>query len=695
MKPCKSPGRLGPAFVLFLATTALSVTLHADEGMWTVHDFPSEAVERRHGVKIGPEWLGQVQHATVRLDGGCTGSLASPEGLVLTNNHCVWGCVRNLSTDEVNLSETGFLAETREAERQCPGYRVSVLQEGEDITRKVRDATAGKPEAEANAARKAALSTLEAECEAESGLSCESVSLYNGGEYFLYKYRRYEDVRLVFAPELPIAAFGGDPDNFNFPRWNLDMSFLRVYEDGKPAETPTYFPWRAEGAKDGEPVFVSGHPGNTDRLMTVAELENRRSDYLPTQLIYYSEFRGRMLEWARTSDEAARQVQQRILGYENGIKVWRNQLKSLADADQMARKLEAEKALREAIMSDSELAAAYGSAWDDVERSIVAWNTMADEYRFIEDGKGLQGSLARWAKTLVRGTAEREKPSAERLRAYRDTALPGVEQRLFAARPVSDGFETLSLSFSLDKLREQLGPDHEVVKAVLGKESPRTLAERLVAETKLADPEFRKSLWEGGTEAVAASDDPMIVLVRTIEPEALKLRKRFDDEVEAPRNQASEKIAQARFAILGKTVYPDATFTLRVTYGAVDGWMEKGADVFPFTTMGRTFERATGEDPFRLPESWLNAKDRLDLDTRFNFTATTDIIGGNSGSPVINADAELVGLAFDGNIHSIAGGYWFDEKVNRTVSVHVAAMLEALEVIYGAENLLRELEIRE
>ncbi len=675
--------------LFFLPATAAV----ADEGMWTLHDFPSEAVESRYGADIGTDWLDRVQGATVRLDGGCTGSFASPQGLVLTNNHCVWGCVRNLSTDDENLSETGFLAENHAAERQCPGYRVSVLQESEDITRKIREATAGKSETEANEARKAALSTLEAECEEQGDLSCESVNLYHGGEYFLYKYRRYEDVRLVFAPELTIAAFGGDPDNFNFPRWNLDMSFLRVYENGEPAETPVYFPWRAGGAEDGEAVFVSGHPGRTDRLLTVAELESRRNDYLPTQLIYYSEFRGRMLEWAQSGDEAARQVQQRILGYENGIKVWRNQLKSLADPGQMARKLNDERALRQAVADDPELAAAFGGAWDDVERAIAAWSTMADEYRFIEDGKGLQGSLAGWAKTLVRGTVEREKPNAERLRAYRDTALPGVEQRLLAERPVSDGFETLSLSFSLDKLREALGPDNEVVKAVLGKDSPRTLAQRLVGETRLADADFRKSLWEGGAAAVATSDDPLIVLMRTVEPFALDLRKRFDDAVEAPLTQASEQIARARFATLGKSVYPDATFTLRVTYGAVDGWMEKGRDVFPFTTMGRTFERATGEDPFRLPASWLDAKERINPDTRYNFSSTTDIIGGNSGSPVINAEAELVGLAFDGNIHSIAGGYWFDEKVNRTVSVHVDAMLEALEVIYGADHLLEELEL--
>jgi len=675
---------------LFLATDPA----WADEGMWTVHDFPSGAVAERYGASIGPEWLARVQRATVRLDGGCTGSFSSATGLVLTNNHCVWGCIRNLSTDEENLSETGFLAASREQERQCPGARVSVLNGYEDITAAVAEATAGKSETEANAARKAALSRLESECETAGDLSCESVSLYHGGLYFLYKYRRYDDVRLVFAPELPIAAFGGDPDNFNFPRWNLDMSFLRVYEDGKPAATPDFFPWRAAGADEGEAVFVSGHPGSTDRLLSVAELQSLRSDYLPQQLIYYSELRGRMLEWAQTSPEAARQVQQRILGYENGIKVWRNRLSSLADQEQMARKVEAEQALRAAVAEDAELAAAYAGAWDDVERALAAWQTMADDYRYVEGGKGFQGSLFGWAKTLVRGTNEVQKPNEERLRTYRETALPRVEQRLFAATPVDPGFETLLLSFSLDKLREALGPDDPVVRQVLGKQSPRALAGQLVTDTRLADPAFREELWQGGPEAVAASDDPMIALARTVEPYARALRQRYDDEVEAPMNQANERIAQARFAVLGTGVYPDATFTLRVTYGAVEGWVEKGEPVYPFTTMGRTFERATGEDPFRLPQSWLDAREQIDPETRYNFVSTTDIIGGNSGSPVIDAEAELVGLAFDGNIHSIAGNYWFDQRVNRTVSVHTAAMLEALETIYGAEALLRELEVR-
>jgi hypothetical protein len=687
-------GHRGPAlaFSLLLVLLASGSAL-ADEGMWTLDDFPAQAVKDRHGVTIGNDWLYRVQRSTVRLDGGCTGSFASPDGLVLTNNHCVWGCVRNLSTNEKNLSNEGFLATTTEQELQCPGMRLSVMHASEDITGKVREETAGMDEVAANQARKALLSRLESECEASGDLSCETVNLYHGGQFFLYKHKRYEDVRLVFSPELAIAAFGGDPDNFNFPRFNLDMSFLRAYEDGKPASTPNYFPWRADGAAEGEAVFVSGHPGSTDRLLTVSELDHTRRYSLPFRLELYAEYRGRLLEWGQTGEDAARQVQQRRLNVENALKVWRNQLRSLMDPVQMKRKIDAENALKAAVMADPKLQDAYGNAWHEASRAIANYQQFYERYQLVENQWGVQGMLYYLAHTLVRATAEMEKPNEERLRAYSDSALPRVEQRMLADAPVHKGREQLKLTFSLDKLLERLGPDDPVIHAVIGKESPRALATRLVEGTQLHDAAFRKALWQGGAAAVQASDDPMIEFARRVEPFARELLEQYMEQVEAPLSQASEQIARARFAVLGKDVYPDATFTLRVTYGAVQGWNEKGRDITPFTQMGRVFERETGQDPFVVPPSWHQAIDRLALDTRYNFVSTTDIIGGNSGSPVINAQGELVGLAFDGNIHSIAGGYWFDESLNRTVSVHVAAMLEALKTIYGAENLVDELSV--
>ena len=678
-----------------IAMTVLCSSAIADEGMWTIDNFPTDRIQERYGVTIDEDWLRSAQLATTRLENGCTGSFSSSDGLILTNNHCIWGCIRNLSTAERNLSDEGFMAATREEELRCPGQQISVLVDLSEVTDQIAEATRGLDDAAANEARKAALTELESECEEASGgeLNCEAVALYNGGQYFIYEYKRYDDVRLVFAPELDIAAFGGDPDNFNFPRWCLDMSFLRAYEDGEPASTPNFLEWRQAGPEAGEPVFISGHPGSTDRLLTMSQLRMLRDVNYPNWLLRYSEFRGRMLAWANTSDEAARIVQQSILGIENGIKVRRNLLRALHNDAQMAEKERAEQALRAAVEADPELRAAYGSAWDLIDGAIAAHRNMYEEHLFIESAAGLQGDLFAYARTIVRGTAERELPNAERIRSYTDASLPQVEQYLFAARPVSREYERLRLGFSLDKMREWLGPDSVYVHRILGTESPASLAANLVDNSQLDDPEFRRSLWEGGKSAVMESDDPMVRLALAIDGDARALRQRYEETVEAPRVRGEEMIADARFRIYGTDTYPDATFTLRVTYGAVEGWEERGEAVEPFTQTNRLFERTTGQRPFMLPPSWQRAREELDSDTPFNFVATTDITGGNSGSPIVAADGSLVGLAFDGNIHSIAGNYWFDESINRTVGVNTAIMLEALEVVYGADHLIEELTV--
>ncbi|MBT8083488.1 MAG: S46 family peptidase [Gammaproteobacteria bacterium] len=681
--------RIFPTLVL----VPLCAVAAADEGMWTLDNFPADAVAEKYDVSIDDRWLRNAQLATTRLESGCTGSFASANGLVLTNNHCTWSCIRNLSTAERNLSDEGFMARARDEELRCPGQQISVLVDFEDVTDKIASATQGMDEADANEARKAESTRLEAACEAaaDGERHCEAVKLYNGGQYFIYEYQRYDDVRLVFAPELDIAAFGGDPDNFNFPRWCLDMAFLRAYEDGKPAKTPNYLRWRASGPDAGEPVFITGHPGSTDRLLTVAQLKFQRDVTLPLWLLRYSELRGRMMAWKNTSDAAARTVQQRILGYENAIKVRRNELKALQTDYMIERKAAGEQAMRDAVAADPKLAAAYGEAWDLIERSLAAHRNFYEEHLFIESSAGLSGELYYYAKTIVRGTAEREKPNDERIRAYTDAALPGLEQSLFAARPVDKDFEEVQLTFSLEKMREWLGPDSQWVHLILGKEAPDALAARLVAGSKLDDPAYRRKLWEGGVEAVAASDDPLVRLAARVDPGARDLRKRYEDEVEAPRVRGEQMIADARFRLYGTDTYPDATFTLRVTYGAVEGWQERGDTIEPFTRTARLFERATGQAPFRLPESWSRAREDLDPETPFNFVATTDITGGNSGSPMIAADGALIGLAFDGNIHSIAGDYWFDGSVNRTVGVNTAIMLEAMKTVYGAGHLVDEL----
>ncbi len=674
---------------------SVPVAVPADEGMWTIDNFPADVVANRYGVDVTDDWLRAAQLATTRLENGCTGSFASPDGLILTNNHCVWSCVRNLSTDERNLSNEGFFAESSDEEMQCPGQQVSVLVGFDEVTDDVQGAAADLPDAEANEARKAALTRLESDCEEEADgeLRCEAVSLYNGGQYFIYRYRRYGDVRLVLAPELDIAAFGGDPDNFNFPRWSFDMSFLRAYEGGKPAVTPHYFSWRDSGPRAGEPVFITGHPGSTSRQLTLSQLKLLRDVVYPLWLIRYAELRGRMLAWQDTSDAAARAVQQRILGIENGLKVRRNELKALLNDEMMAQKAAQERELREAVAADPRLAGRYGEAWALIDDAVQAHRNMFEEHLFIEGAAGFNSDLFGYARTIVRGTAERLKPNEARLRAYTDTALPRVEARLFAERPVDKEYDKLTMTFSLEKLREYLGPDSKYVKMVLGNASPKEMAAGLVEGSRLDDPEIRQQLWEGGVEAVEASDDPMIQLALAIDGDARALRKRYEDLVEAPIARGEEMIADARFAIYGTDIYPDATFTLRVTFGAVEGWQERGETVEPFTRTRRLFERATGERPFLVPDSWLRAREELDPETPFNFVATTDITGGNSGSPIIAADSALVGLAFDGNIHSIAGSYWFDPSLNRTVGVDSAIMLEALKKVYGAERLLRELTV--
>ncbi len=685
--------------LLFVFLACAGQTALADEGMWTVDNFPGDTVRETYGATIDQAWLDRVRLSTVRLEGGCTGSFVSPEGLVLTNHHCVRRCISDVSTAEDDVQKAGFVAATRADERPCPASQLSVLMGYEDVTDEVAAAIAGKSEQEANELRKQTLTRLEQSCEeaaVEAGepRSCEAVNLYKGGQYFIYRYRRYSDVRLAFVPEGDIAHFGGDPDNFNFPRWSMDMALLRAYEDGAPAMTPQYLRWRREGAKENEAVFISGHPGSTQRLLTMAELRFLRDKTIPNWLLRFSELRGRMIQYAELGPEQARFVKEPLLQIENAIKVRRNQLFALFDEDVLARKAAQEDALRAAVAADPALAGPHGGAWDEIAAALDRHRDFYEEWLFAEQGAAFSSVLFNYARDLVRVAAEREKPNTERLREYTDAALPRLEQVTTAPRPLDPELEALRLTFSLEKMREWLGPDDVFVKTVLGDDSPQSRAAALVAGTRLTDPEARRALWDGGAAAIAASEDPMIVLARDIDPYARELRERYDDEVEAPIESASEEIARARFAIEGTSTYPDATFTLRVTYGAVQGWVEKGEKVEPFTTARRLYERATGEAPFALPPRWVGALDRIGPDTRFNFVSTLDITGGNSGSPIIDADANLVGLAFDGNIHSLVGSYYYDPALNRAVGVHPAIMARALETIYEAGRLVEELGLR-
>jgi hypothetical protein len=679
-------------FLLVLACVAALPAL-ADEGMWTFDNFPSNTVKQHYGADITPAWLDHVRLSTIRLT-NCTASFVSPEGLILTNHHCVETCLAELSSKDKSMVERGFAAADRNAEQRCPAQLADVLVGTEDITDAVSKAIAGLSDTAANDARKRTLTTLEQACEqasakAKSGkLRCQAVTLYQGGQYFLYKYKRYDDVRMVFAPEADIASFGGDPDNFQFPRWSLDFSMLRAYENGKPAVTPIYLQIKFDGPAADQLVFVAGHPGSTARLQTRAQLEFDRNMPLPITLMRAAELRGRFIQFATTNPADDRIVQAPLNSLQNAIKVRRKELDALNEDTLLTGKSEAEERLR--------ASAHIGGTdpWHEIESASVRERALYLQYTFLESGAGFNSGLFRDARLLVRGADERTKRNIDRLREFTDASLPFIQRELFARVPVYPELEVLTLSFSLERMREWLGPDHPVIRKLLSKESPESLATRLIAETKLDDSEVRKQLWQGGKAAVDASLDPMIVFARAVDADARSIRKRFDDEVEAPIAAAAQRIAAARFRAYGTNVYPDATFTLRLNYGTVQGWVEDGKPVEPFTHLDRAFERATGASPFKIPASWISVKDKLDMRTPFCISTNNDIVGGNSGSPLIDADGRIVGLMFDGNIHSIAGRYWFDAANNRAIAVHPAIIREALDKVYGARSLLTELNAK-
>lgn len=679
-------------FLLLLACAAV-LPAFAEEGMWTFDNFPSNDVKQHYGADITPAWLDHVRLATVRLS-NCTASFVSPEGLILTNHHCVESCLAELSSKDKSLVELGFAAANRPSEQRCPAQIADVLLSSENVTETVSKSVAGLSTTRANEARKKTLTTLEQSCEQASAklrtgkLKCQVVTLYQGGQYFLYRYKRYDDVRLVFAPEADIASFGGDPDNFQFPRWSLDFSILRAYENDKPAQTPNFLAINFSGPSANELVFVSGHPGSTARLQTRAQLQFNRDISLPITLLRASELRGRFIQFGKINPADERIVEAPLNSLQNGIKVRRKQLDALNDDSLLEDKTAAEQKLRLLAHLDGT------DPWREIETATERERVLYLPYTFIENAAGFNSSLFRDARLLVRAADERRKANTDRLREFTDSSLPAMQRELFASVPAYPELEVLTLSYSLERMREWLGPDHPVVRRLLSQESPDALAARLIAETKLDDAAVRKQLWQGGKAAVDASLDPMILLARALDVDARAIRKDYENEVEAPVASSAERIAAARFKAFGTNVYPDATFTLRLNYGTVQGWVENGTPVEPFTHLARAFERATGASPFKIPDSWMKVKDKLDMQTPFCISTSSDIVGGNSGSPLIAADGRIVGLMFDGNIHSIAGSYGFNAANNRAIAVHPAIIREALDKVYDAQSLLAELNAK-
>jgi hypothetical protein len=569
--------------------------------------------------------------------------------------------------------------------------QAEILTSIADVTDRVNAGTAGKTGGEYVKARDAAIAAIEKEgCSGrELQFRCQVVTLYQGGRYSLYTYRKYSDVRLVFAPELQTAFFGGDPDNFNFPRYDLDFSFVRLYEAGKPVAAPAHLRWRADAPAAGDPVFVVGNPGTTQRLLTAEELETVRDLTLPERLIMLSELRGRLIRFSEESAEHARIADDLLFGVENTLKALRGQLKALLEPDFVAAKRRGDQSLKTKVDADAKLAASTGDAWGEIAAAQVALRALYQSNVYLEAFPGAS-DLFGYARALVRAAAERAKPNGERLPEYTDSRLPLLEKRVLDARPVYPELEQLTLEFWLSKLRENLTADAPATRTFLGKDSPEDLAAAL-ARSKLGDAAVRKMLWDGGLAAVEASDDPMIKFVLATDSASRAVRKDVEARVEGPIARAHERIAAARFAAYGTSIYPDATFTLRISYGKVAGWTDDGVTVAPFTYFRGLWERATGRPPFDLAPKWVAAKGKVDDDTVFDLTSDNDIIGGNSGSPLIDAKGRVVGAVFDSNIKGLGGSFGFDESVNRTVSVSTAAITEALRKVYGQDALVKEL----
>ena len=678
-----------------LAATILAVTFAipavAEEGMWTFDNPPLKQLKDKYNFVPDKAWLDHIRLSSVRLNDGGSGSFVSPHGLVLTNHHVARGQLQKNSTAEHNYIENGFYAATQDQEMKSPDLEVNVLMSMEDVTKRVQDAVkgAGGPEKEF-AARRSVIAQIERESQEKTGLRSDVVTLYQGGEYWLYRYKKYTDVRLVFAPEQQAAFFGGDPDNFTFPRHDLDMALFRVYENGKPIESKDYLKWNPKGAADEDLVFVSGHPGSTQRLDTMAQLTYDRDIALPTILKIYRARLAVLRDYSEKAPEQARQAGSRIFQFENSLKAVNGEYQGLKDPTIMGEKKKQEDDFRARVMANAQWKAEFGGAWDmlaGAERK--AGSRVKDQYFH-----GLDSDLANLATSIVQYVAEVKKPDGDRLPGFHEAELESLRFRLFSPAPIYPAMEIARITGALQVDIEGAGADDAFVKAVLNGKAPAQVANELVSGTKLGDPSFRKQLIDGGEAAVAASTDPMIVLARKLDPMRRELIKWMQDNVQSVEQRGGEQIGKARFAVYGKTTYPDATFTLRLSYGQVTGYPMNGTKAPSKTTFYGLFDRAYSFDlkpPFNLPSRYAEGKSKLDLSTPLDFVTSNDIIGGNSGSPVINRAGEIVGLIFDGNIESLVGDFVYSGETNRAVAVHTAAMTEALRKLYNADAVLKEL----
>ena len=666
----------------------------ADEGMWLPNDFPSTRVQAAYGFAPSQQWLDRVRLGAVKLSNGCSASFVSTGGLVMTNHHCARECVQDLSTPRADHLEKGFFAAAPKDERRCPNIEADQLVSITDVTDRIHAATAGKDgEAFATALRQES-ARIEGACTTGSEVRCDVVNLFHGGKYHLYTYRRFQDVRLVFAPEFPMAAFGGYADNFEFPRYGFDVAFLRVYRSGAPVQTPDALQWSATPVREGDLVFVPGNPGGTERVSTVEQLSLERDVVLPWILVRAGQLRGTLLQFSSENPELFRISRARIRTVENGLKALGGRRAWLADPANFERKRAEDAELRAAVKKDPAKEARFGPAWKGIADAVQAERELFVRYELAETKSAIPSDLFDYARLLVRAAEERPKPSPERLREFGDARLPLIETRLLRPVPVPRSLEQVLVTFGLRALRDTFGPDDPLVQAAIGKRSPEEVAREAVAGSRLDDPKVREALWKGGAAAVAASSDPMIALARRLDPQARAVRKEYENRVQGALARNGELLFQAAVAVHGTSGYPDGTLTLRLSYGTVAGWTESGKQVPAMTHLSGLYARNTGQFPFAVAPTWLAARPRLDPEMPFDLATTNDIIGGNSGSPLIDRNGQVVALIFDGNRDSLGGDYAYDGATNRAVALHGTAILEGLEKVYGAGRLAKEIRTR-
>jgi hypothetical protein len=672
-----------------------SAWARGDEGMWLFNNPPRQYLKDKYGFDATDKWLDHVQKSSVRFNSGGSGSFVSPDGLVITNHHVGADSLQKIGDkDKKDYIRDGFHARTRSEERKCIGLELNVLQSIEDVTARVNAAV--KPDMspdKAFAARRAVMAEIEKESTDKTGLRSDVITLYQGGLYHLYRFKKYTDIRVVFAPEQQIAFYGGDPDNFEYPRFDLDICLFRVYENDKPVKVEHYLKWSKAGAADNELVFVSGHPGRTDRQNTIAELEYLRDIGFPFLMQRLNRLEVLLMSFSGRSEENARQAKEFLFGVQNSRKARIGGLEALQDPEFMQKKIDAERKFRAAVGKDEKLKGA-AEAFDKIAAAEKVRAKNIRRYTLLEAAAGFNSDLFGYARTIVRAAEELPKPGTDRLREFRDSNLDSLKHQLFADEEVFPNYERVRLANGLSFLMSELGPDDPLVKQVLAGKSPTERAFDLVKGCKLADAKLREKLFTEGKKAVEAANDPMLALAQLVDPESRAVRKIMETEVDEVKRSAHAELAKARFALEGTNTYPDATFTLRLAFGLVKGYEENGKQI-PFeTTFEGLYERAkenNNKPPFDLPQRWIDSKGKLNLKTPFNFVCTADIIGGNSGSPVINKNAEFVGIIFDGNIQSLSLDFAFSDKQARAVSVCSPGIIEALRKVYNANELADEL----